>query len=95
MDRKIVNGATVISTGDAVGGLKNKHGVTGVNYVKASKKYKAEITVKRKKYHLGQFDSLDDAKEIRMFAEQLVKDGTFIEWFAHKPKEKCGRKATK
>ena len=80
-EREIKNGVTIIKTGDATGGLKNKSGFRGVTYYKDIKKYRAEITLNRKKYCLGFFDSLEHAKKIRLEAESHKASEDFLEWF--------------
>lgn len=39
----------------------NKTGVKGVSYCKKARKYRARCWVNQKRYHLGWFDSIDDA----------------------------------
>ena len=72
---------TIISTGDAKGGKKNKHGHTGINFDNKLKKYRAEINHKKKKYHLGYSHNIDELIAIRKEAEFHVKNGDFIEWY--------------
>ncbi len=78
---RIENGTTIISTGDAKGGKKNKHGYTGINFDKRLEKYRAEINYKRKKYHLGYSLNVDELIEIRKEAEFHVKNGDFEDWY--------------
>ncbi len=40
----------------------NKLGVKGVSYDSKRKKYVAQITYKKKHYHLGRYDTIDEAK---------------------------------
>lgn len=82
MKTRIENGITIISTGDATGGKKNKNGYTGINYDKRNKKHRAEINYKKKKYHLGYSHDVNELILIRKEAEQHVKDGTFEQWHA-------------
>ena len=72
---------TIISTGDAKGGKKNKHGYTGINYDKKNGKLRAEINYKRKKYHLGYSTDIEELIAIRKEAEFHVKNGDFTEWY--------------
>ena len=81
MDVRIENGVTIISTGDAKGGLKNKTGHTGITYYKKLNRYRSELTLKHKKYLLGFYDNIDDAVAIRKEAERQREKGTFIEWY--------------
>lgn len=83
MNIEIKNGVTIIATGNATGGLKNKTGVVGVTYYSRDNKYRAELTIKRRKYLLGFFDKLEDAKAIRYEAEKQRKAGTFLEWYGN------------
>lgn len=48
----------------------NTSGVKGVTLNKATGKYQAYITVNRKMYHLGFFDTLEEAKAIRQEAHE-------------------------
>ena len=81
MKRRIENGVTILSTGDSKGGLKNKNGHTGIHFYKPNEKYRAEITHKKNKYHLGFFDDLESAIDKRKEAEMHVKNGNFIDWW--------------
>lgn len=49
---------------------RSKTGVTGVNWDKASGKYRATIGIENKNLYLGQFASLEKAVEVRKQAEQ-------------------------
>ena len=52
---------------------KNKTtGVKGVSFVKAKKKYRAQIMFKKKVHHLGYFDTIEQAKEARLKAEMVL-----------------------
>lgn len=82
MKIRIENGITIISTGDATGGQKNKTGATGVTYYKDINRYRSELTYKYKKYLLGFFDNLEAAKQIREEAEAQRAAGNFLEWYA-------------
>lgn len=81
METRIENGITIISTGDAKGGKKNKNGYTGIHFDKRSQKHRAEINYKRKKYHLGYSTNIEDLIAIRKEAEFHVKNGQFIDWY--------------
>jgi len=78
---RIENGTTIISTGDATGGKKNKHGCTGIQFDKRSQKHRAEISYNKKKYHLGYSTDIDELIAIRKEAEFHVKNGEFEAWF--------------
>lgn len=49
---------------------KNTSGVTGVDFLKAKKKYRARITVDWKLIYLGMFDTLEEAAEARRQADR-------------------------
>ena len=77
----IENGVTIINTNDAVGGIKSVSGRTGVVWLQNQQCYRAEIYVKRKRVHLGQFKNIDDAVALRKEAELHRAAGTFEQWF--------------
>lgn len=53
----------------------NTSGIKGVSWHKAKRKWRATITVNGKSKHLGLFDSIEEAKEVReRAAEQLFGD---------------------
>lgn len=54
-------------------------GVTGVYRDRKTGKWVAQITFKRKKYHLGTFDKLEDAVKARKRGEKIHDD--FLEWY--------------
>jgi hypothetical protein len=58
----------------------NTSGVTGVYKHTKTKKWLAYIYFKKKRYHLGLFDKLEDATRIRKEAEQQLF-GEFLEWY--------------
>lgn len=77
----IENGVTIINTGDAIGGLKNKNGYAGVHYLSKAGKYVAKIYIGKKPYTLGQYVNVNDAIAIRQEAERQKAAGSFLEWF--------------
>lgn len=77
----IENGVTIINTNDAIGGIKSVSGHTGVVWLQNQQCYRAEIYVKRKRIHLGQFKNIDDAVALRKEAELHRSAGTFEQWF--------------
>lgn len=83
MKIRIENGMTIISTGDAAGGTKNKHNRTGVSQLKTASgmKYRAEIQYQKKKHLLKVCDTVEEAAYWRSEAEKQVEEGTFLEWF--------------
>lgn len=87
MEIIIENGATIIKTGDAVGGVKNKYNKIGVSkYIEPNGaiKYRAVISFNKKRYHLGLRNTPDEAYLLRLEAENHLKNGTFIEWHESK-----------
>lgn len=77
---KLIDGTSVA----VLESLKNRRssgssGVTGVYQVRRSGKWVAQITFKRKKYHLGTFDKLEDAVKARKRGEEMHDD--FLEWY--------------
>lgn len=81
MKTEITNGMTIIHTGDAKGGKKNKNGYAGIHYDSKRQKHRAEMNYKRKKYHLGYSTDIEELIERRKEAEFHVKHGDFAEWF--------------
>ena len=78
MERTIENGVTILSAHKFFA-TENKHGATGI--VSRGEKFEAIIHIKRKKYSMGFFDTLEKAKKARVIAEQKKKDGSFLAWF--------------
>lgn len=81
MNITIENGVTIINTNDAIGGIKSVSGYTGVVWLKHQQCYRAEIYLKKKRIHLGQFKNIEDAIALRKEAELHRAAGTFDEWF--------------
>lgn len=50
--------------------VKSKTGIRGVYWDKGARKYRANITAKNKKYYIGCFTDLEQAKKARTDAEQ-------------------------
>lgn len=94
MKIRIENGMTIISTGDAVGGTKNKNNQAGVSQQHTSSgiKYRAEIIYKHHKYFLGSFGTSEEAAQRRTEAEKQVKAGTYLEWYANLYQEKKSKR---
>lgn len=98
MKRIIKNGVTIIKTGDANGGVKNKHNQTGVSqqvFPDGAVRYRAEIQIMRKKHYLGIRDTVEEAVALRLEAEKQLANGTFDEWLKHIKKPKCKNKYNK
>ena len=73
-------GLTVINTGDPVGGCKNKTGYNGIYFREAHQTYQAKVQYNYKKYHIGEFKTLEDAVSYYNVAKQHIANGTFLEW---------------
>lgn len=82
MKIRIENGVTIISTGDSVGGAKNKNNSKGVSQHKTPSgiKYRAEITYKHKKYCIAICDTVEEAAALWNEADRQRNEGTFPEW---------------
>lgn len=80
MDSIIRKGVTIIQMPPQVKRENKKTGVLGTWIVDG--KYKAEIHYKGKKYYLGTYERIEDAKKIRETAESKKEDDTLIEWYA-------------
>ena len=52
---------------------RNSSGIKGVTWYEKSSKWRAQIRYAGKNYHLGLYDSLEDAKGVRIKAESFVK----------------------
>lgn len=92
LPRKL-NGALHRVDGTCVEGLQRKRradntsGFTGV-YRTKDNRYKASITFKKKRYHLGTFDTIEEALRARKRGEELHDD--FLEkYFAEHPRTKA------
>jgi hypothetical protein len=58
----------------------NTSGVTGVTWDKARSKWKVLLNIYNKAYNLGRYDSLEEAKNVRLEAEKIYhKEFTPIE----------------
>lgn len=70
----------------------NKNSTTGYKGVNRRKdgKYRAYIYFKRKQYHLGVYDKMEQAIEARRIAEEKIF-GDFLEWYAEKFPERWDR----
>lgn len=58
--------------------LNSKTGVKGVSFYKPNGKYQANITIDRKQYHLGLFDTISEAEKI-----VIAKRKELVGEFAH------------
>ncbi|MCL2321750.1 MAG: AP2 domain-containing protein [Oscillospiraceae bacterium] len=60
--------------------VNSKTGHKGVSYNKRKCKYEAYISFKKKRYHLGYFNTLEEAVEVRERAKEEIH-GSFIKWY--------------
>lgn len=58
--------------------LYNKSGFLGVYFVKANNKFRAAITVNKKRVHLGYFKTAEEAYEIYLEAKRKYHEGCTI-----------------
>jgi putative component of toxin-antitoxin plasmid stabilization module len=58
----------------------NTSGITGVIWDGSRSKWKAQIEFKKKKYHLGRYDTIEEAAKVRRIAEDKLF-GDFIKWY--------------
>ena len=86
--RRNIEDTNIDSIQSALNGKVSKANSTGVRGVskKADGKYTAQIGFKKKTYHLGTFEKLDDARDARKKAEQILY-GEFMEHFEKDLKE--------
>ena len=71
----------------------NTSGYTGVSKCKNGK-YRAYIYFQRKQYHLGEYNTPEDAYEMRLKAEKEIY-GDFLQWYASTFPEKWEKYNTK
>ena len=68
----------------AIDGRKSIQSNNSTGYIGISKrngKYRAYINFKKKQYHLGTYENIDDAIEARNIAEKKIY-GSFLDWYA-------------
>lgn len=58
----------------------NKSGIKGVCWDNARRKWLAQIMFKGKRYNLGRYDDIIDAKKARELAEEKIY-GEFLDWY--------------
>lgn len=66
----MVDGTNVGSLKNGTISQNNSTGVRGVSFIPKAGKYRAYITFKKKRYHIGTFLTLEDAKKARQLAEE-------------------------
>lgn len=82
----IVEGTNIPIISRATLQSNNTSGVTGVMWDKKRRTWKAEITFKKKVYHLGRYKDKKEAIKVRQEAEKQLF-GEFLEWY-NKNKDK-------
>jgi hypothetical protein len=65
--------------GTRIQNKNNSTGITGVSNTRNGK-YRAYITFKGESYHLGTFETIDDAAQARKIAEKKIY-GDFLKWY--------------
>lgn len=80
MKIRIEDGKTIISTGVGADAVKNKTGVRGLSYRDELKCYTLAIVVNGRKYHIGNYDTIEEGKAMREIADEMIKNGTFHDW---------------
>ena len=80
MKIRIEDGRTIISTGVGNDVVRNKTGVRGLSYREDMKCFTLAITVDGKKYHIGNYDTLEEGKAMRKLADEMIANGTFQDW---------------
>ena len=80
MKIRIEDGKTIISTGVGVDEIRNKTGVRGLTYNKGMNCYTLAFVVDGKKYHIGNYDTIEEGKSMREIADEMIANGTFQDW---------------
>ena len=80
MNIRIEDGKTIISTGVANDAVRNKTGVRGLSYRDSLKCYTLAIVVDGRKYHIGNYDTIEEGKAMRQMADEMIANGTFHDW---------------
>lgn len=77
-----VDGTMIFSiNGNRKRNKNSSTGYTGISYQQKSGKYRAYINFKRKQYHLGYYDQIEEAIKAREEAEKKIYGG-FLEWYS-------------
>lgn len=77
---RIEDGKTIISTGVGNDAVRNKTGVKGLTRNEGLNCYCLQLVYKGKKYHIGNYDTIEEGKSMRELAEEMIANGTFIDW---------------
>lgn len=66
---------------------RNKTGFSGVSFDKHANKYKATIGFKGKKYHIGLYDTPEEAAKARAEAKREMHEQYLLEFAKEHPKQ--------
>lgn len=80
MQIRIEDGKTIISTGVGTDAVRNKTGVRGLTYRESLNCYTLAFVVNGRKYHIGNYDTIEEGKAMREIADECIKNGTFQDW---------------
>jgi hypothetical protein len=98
MKIRIEDGKTIISTGVGNDAVRNKTGVRGLSYRESLNCYTLAIVVDGRKYHIGNYDTVEEGKAMRKIADEMIANGTFHDWHKNlrmKRKERTGSRRFK
>lgn len=70
VEKYVVDGTNVNNLTSKIS-KANTSGIKGVSWNKSREKWEVQITFKGKNYHLGRYDRIEDAAEIRAIAEKI------------------------
>lgn len=92
MTIRIEDGKTIISTGVHSGDTINKTGVKGLTYREESGHYTLAFVYKGKKYHIGNYKTIEEGKAMRKKCDKYIEDGTFEQWVNDLPTKRVVNK---
>lgn len=80
MNIRIEDGKTIISTGVGTDAVRNKTGVRGLSWRESLQCYVLAFVVDGKKYHIGNYDTIEEGRSMRKIADEMIANGTFHDW---------------
>lgn len=92
MKIRIEDGKTIISTGVKADAIRNKTGVKGMNFNKESGTYTLSVVHHGKKYHIGNYSTIEEGKAMRKKCDKYIEDGIFEQWVNDLPKKRIVNK---
>ena len=95
MKIRIEDGKTIISTGVKSDAARNKTGVKGLSYRESLNCYCLQLVYNGKKYHIGNYDTIEEAKAMRKKADSHIENGTFLQWLDDVRKNRTERKGSR